>query len=472
MTPETPSLLSSGPLRRLAPLPRHSGRTASPYETSIAGRPLRILLDKPSLIHEASVRIITELAGERELDVWATVSEGLPWLDIQVEKESNDHIPIMKMRADGSIQGWSSVWPASNLRAMTKPFSQDNFRQRVAARAAYDLSFDLFITDSVYLLSSPPGVLGNVQSSPDAIRTVGLFLRSRGNFKIAAELALGSGIFYLIAVRAQLPHRLKWYSACNQSSGSKTLVTTTYTDKPTLVELGKTALERIEWAMQCRDRALWQLQREQTTVTSDETALYLESMLLQLCGAFDAIAKVTSLGFGLGLNSDPSWRNNVWLEKLRRKQPALADLMRPQTECRDILDIISLMRNTIHSAAMGRMGFQNGVQPMQNVIRLPHEGSQSLRLLDCLRRHGSDTEWGIFEVFPGELAFHPHELIVRIWPKVLSAVDAILEATPVEEFPGVTKEQLDTAEGAPGGKQPWGLWSSEVSDRVSALATV
>jgi hypothetical protein len=81
-------------------------------------------------------------------------------------------------------------------------------------------------------------------------------------------------------------------SACQVATGPGEDVLDADNVPATLRALGQTCLERVNWAVRSRDRVL-------TVVAADLIPYYLDMLLLQISGAFDALAHVTAHALGI-----------------------------------------------------------------------------------------------------------------------------------------------------------------------------
>lgn len=108
--------------------------------------------------------------------------------------------------------------------------------------------------------------------------------------------------FTLSLTRVVLPAADRWFSACQNSTGAGEDVLAADALAATLRTLGQTCLERVDWAVRSRDQVL-------SVVAADLIPFYLDMFLLQMSGAFDALAQVTAQGLGVHVQrASPSWR--------------------------------------------------------------------------------------------------------------------------------------------------------------------
>jgi hypothetical protein len=63
------------------------------------------------------------------------------------------------------------------------------------------------------------------------------------------------------------------------------------------------------------------------------------------------------------------------------------------TTARDALDLVALLRNTVHGEALRTVAAKYASRPLQNVLLLPTD--QEHQLLAVVDRRGGNDAWGI-----------------------------------------------------------------------------
>jgi hypothetical protein len=212
-------------------------------------------------------------------------------------------------------------------------------------------------------------------------------------------------------------------------------------------------MERIEYALRARDRLHERLQLPATRDTATDAIFYFNIALLMLGGAFDALALVAHRTHGITLDDHlVGWGRAQWTRELRRANPPLAQLMDEGQAHRDARDLVAVLRNTIHSDALRSITWQSpGLRDERVVVPAAVAG----RLVEITTRLGSPTEFGLSPesgfryVEPGvaprerEITYvEPGVYIEAILPLVAEAMNAIMDATPVETLPGVNAANL------------------------------
>jgi len=216
------------------------------------------------------------------------------------------------------------VWFASQYRRAAREAVRHRraaeedaaYRELVVAAACSQRRIDALVTDSAFLLGRPWGVRGNPMPPAAAVTSLGLFLRLRGDFHISGHLRLDRGMFYGLAAWELVPEAWRCVSACRAAGQA--------IGRDSFWVLARAVVERMERALRARDRLHEQFQVPQNSDTADEALFYLDMLLVQLSGAFDALARVAHLGFGLpGTHRAASWRRTAWLARLGRRRRRL-----------------------------------------------------------------------------------------------------------------------------------------------------
>jgi hypothetical protein len=329
------------------------------------------------------------------------------------------------------------VWPISQYRqaahqAVTLGPAKDEeiaYREFVLAAACADSRMDALVTDSALLLGRHQGVRGNPVPLVVALASLGLFLRLRGDFHVSRDLTLDRGMFYGLAAWELVPQAWRYVNAC-RSAGQAI-------GRDTFWMLGRAVVERMERALRARDRLHEQFQVPQSHDTADEALFYLDMLLVQLSGAFDAIARVAHLGLGLnGRYRQASWRHPGWRAQLARTAPTVAALMADETDERDALELVALLRNSVHGEPFTPIARRVAGQTI-NLIQLPAEDTPPF--LAAVGRRGGEAAWGIHPVATtsGGIRIEADTYVEALLPAVARSLNALMRTTEVERFPGV-----------------------------------
>ncbi len=205
---------------------------------------------------------------------------------------------------------------------------------------------------------------------------------------------MNRGLFYGAAAQLLVPAWADWAFSCHQRVSKGEL--------EDIAKLNHSLIARIDRALRARDRVHWQFQIPQNKDTADEALLYLDAFLLQLGGGFDAIARVLHRLGGLPANTErrASFRSDGWMASLAATNAASAGIMAKGQPHRLALEVIAVLRNSIHAAHLNSVAFSEGVGrgPVENRLWLPKADERMFR--EAIAGLGGDDEWGVQDL-PG-----------------------------------------------------------------------
>jgi hypothetical protein len=191
----------------------------------------------------------------------------------------------------------------------------------------------------------------------------------------------------------------------------------------------------MERVLRARDRVHEQFKIPQDANTMDEAHFYFDVLLLQLFGAFDAAARVAHLAYGIsGRYDSASWRKPEWRKKLAVKAPVLEDVTRDGRAARDAIEIVALLRNTIHGEALQGVTLRRSGSTSY-VFRLP--ARETPRLVAAVRRRGGFDRWGITLLGGNEYLVSADRFVEAVVPDSFRALNRIMRATDTRLLPGV-----------------------------------
>jgi hypothetical protein len=385
---------------------------------------------------------------------WVVVPE-LP------EEPINDRVGVTA--SAGDFHRWTSIH-ASTLRiaesdeatsayATLDPDQQRKRRRAdaLAARAAQAVGADVFITERAYLHAVKwrvaDGVL--IAAPGDALPVVSLYLRTQNEYCTWRSLEgrgssnMNRALFYLAGAWDLLPAGRRWYAACAQHAQSISDDRLTY--------LAYSLFQRVQRALQARDEALGALNLPQDNDTADAALGDLDEVLLALMGAVDVTARVAHLavGFDPDRTYGAAWHRAGWRDKLTKTEPKLGALVTAGSAHANALTILSSLRNSIHGAALDALAtLDRGSRRDGTLVGLPHaDGENLVAAMDAL---GGRQQWGVAQLLPGRYHADPGVLIDQIFRAILTVLNDLMAATPVENLPGVALEANDSLPPADG----------------------
>jgi hypothetical protein len=297
--------------------------------------------------------------------------------------------------------------------------------------AADAIGADLFITHRDYLLKSSQyssdGVL--VCGPEDALAFIGLYLRTQGEFRILSDFKFSRGLFYLAGTHQLLSSGQRWRRAIGQYSAGS----------------GDKALERISWsliqrvdrALEERDRLHAALNRRQNNDVRDEALVLLDTILLWFMSAFDVAARVANRVLGLGFSDNQvGWQRDGWRKKVEEICPGLAAVMGAGTSGRNVLTIVRLLRNSVHGAALQGAAYHNSRGPQQTIVGLPPDDEP--KILAAMDAEGGRAAWGVVLEIPDyQVQLDPGVFIETAFRAVIPLLNELMDATPIEKLPYV-----------------------------------
>jgi hypothetical protein len=371
-------------------------------------RRLRIVVDRATVPAGEALGLLLTFAEHPLVDALRTRADvGLSHLDIGPIDPAEDQAPVLIFHPDGATTD-TGVWPASNhlaladdlLRAHPGIADRDEIvRVLLLAAAAEDYGADALVTGSPVLLDPTISGVGAQRSNAiavtEAVALAGLYLRLRDDFTHGRH-AWGNwerfdrGRFHWVLARELLPSAWRCGSAVAQYGQA--------IGDDTAFQLVISAIRRLDNSLRARDRPHGQMQLVQGNNAADEGLFYLDTFLVFLVGAFDAVGRAAHLVCGLKPNKlhNVTWRGPWRTRQLQPVAPGLAQLMDEGegTPARDALDLLALLRNTtVHGEALRTVAVARAGPPLQNVVLLPNRDQGTL--LGIVAGRGGNDAWGI-----------------------------------------------------------------------------
>jgi hypothetical protein len=406
-------------------------------------RPLCIYIDGENVSPSESLDLLTSFAAHAQVDVMATDGSTPDRVIVGPLDTTHGYRPWNVERANGS--GFISGVPG-NIPDIARTFAvpgQEDEAERLMTLAQGTASHgsDALVTTSNLLLNGFPRNLvqeANPMPPHEAVALLGLFLRARDDFVFSIQPNysenMDRGAFYMILMRDLIPSSWRWFSGCVRSAQ--------HTQDDRLIMLGQSAMERIEYALRARDRLHERLQVPQTRDTGTDVIFYFNVVLLMLGGSLDAIALVAHCTHGISLDEHlVGWTRRQWMREVRRVNPALGQLMDQGHPCRDARDLVAVLRNTIHSDALRTVTWHVGGARDERVV-VPEAVAD--RLEEIANRLGSPAEFGLSRDI-NEMYVDPGVFVEATLPRVAGVMNALMDATPIENLAGVDSASLMNA---------------------------
>ena len=331
----------------------------------------------------------------------------------------------------------SRSYPGLSDEERSKKRKLDMLAHEVAEQA---VQADLFITDREYLFEesrfrNSRGL--TVCTVEEAITLLSLYLRAQGEYMIPSghpkiHYRFNRGLFYWVGTREVLSESWRWFSACvYHSSGSGN-------DK--LLGLGGSVLSRVQRAIEARDRVHIALNRTTNNDINDDALGNLDHVLMLLMGAVDASARVAH--YVLALTSEEeyaAWQKEKWVKEVAKKSPKLAQLFVKGSRHRNSLEILRLLRNSVHGEALRGATLQTEGKTDTIVVLPKRDEANILASMDKL---GGKAEWGYEPFAPGVGHIRPGLLVDKLIDEIIVLLNDVLRETPVEILPKIEKANL------------------------------
>lgn len=451
-------------------------RPAPLFSAIASARPLRVVIDlECSDYDNGDVQQVNLLRGLLKHDAFETLQYnqlGAPpdakrvaylggdaaegWMEVHPVTQSGDMThEIVWAHADGvTTAAISGDLARGEDLTSDLTYADDNpsdaARRRhddsVAMAAASEAGCDVLVTNRPFLLQGACPMPGEVTAcAPDeALAVVGLFLRSRGIYAAWATpehgptLTLDRGLYFWVGTRALLPEGWRWFTHCVYADGSGE-------PEGDLTLLAQSVFQRVGRALRLRDSLLRHMSGPQDNNVAEDALSDMDSILMVLMGAFDALARVAHRAAQIdGGEHMAGWQRRQWRTRLLETQPAFGALIGEGTRGADVLEVLRLLRNTVHGAALQPLGLGRGVGAREGTaVSLPSRDGESL--VAVLQRRQWESHWGLVQFGGARFYVQPDRVIGHLLEEALPLINLLMGATPVEQFPRSRDGDEETA---------------------------
>ncbi len=243
-------------------------------------------------------------------------------------------------------------------------------------------------------------------------------------------------MFYWVLMRTKLPAFWRYFSAAlaaRQLHGER------------LARIAQSILEKCFRALQARDEIAVQFYLPQNNTTRDTMMYHFDYLTLLLAGAYDGMASVADVVYGLGVDqNDHSFRRDRFLAALRRAGTSNLETLATRPRTKLLMVMLHKLRNTIHSAGLGTLAYSEAGQPQRSYARVPPDFRDEL--LRAASDLGGADRWGILrEDFvvrgPDGTDHHEHDVYIepfsyatQLLDQWLPLLDETATATEVERL--------------------------------------
>lgn len=335
-------------------------------------------------------------------------------------------------------------------------------------RVGSQLEADLVITGREWLLAErgrPHGRhLASIVSPEGALALVGLYLRWHYQPIIVGGAAVR---WHLTTMRRSaafvaMPAFERWNQAGRAWCDTDGALT--------LESLNQTFLTRVSRAFKFRD-SIFGLSATMAGHEPEEMLCELDSLLFSLVGAFDVAARIVDHILGLHSPKGFGWqyvnvKRDGWQTRLQTPAEALYDYTKDGSEMQRVFKVLRWLRNSVHNEALSvmrddrvfvvtlpadaqedlraflREGHPGWAVETLGVRVQPPAGATAARWLPgtgrytvTVRRAGAPKPADPLE---GQLVLDVRRFINKLFPAVLTALNSIMQLTPLKQVPGYT----------------------------------
>jgi hypothetical protein len=421
---------------------KHHG---SPFFRGNQEHPLTLTLHTETLKNITSSEF-TAIEAIREfgllqnlISIYETETSIYPHFEIGMPTE--DFIPVdMEISPTSKISAsifFPKQWPKVAM-GILKQVTPDNTTQELLkllylTEAHKAINSDIFVTLSPMLLryrDTNTFKKSNIRTPIEAIKIIGLFLRSRNVYITRSSKHVKHDIsrfgFYLELARHFLPSISKYedtFRPTNEFQGN------------VIHELSSSVLIRCTRALQARDAIGILFYSHPNYEIADEMVYHFEYMLLLLAGALDAQALITNYIYktkqkGQGI----SFRSNAFLKELG-KNGALGLVNSLQSETQNFNTFSKLIfepRNTIHKEALLTRGLHYENNPQTHIrIHLPNGCAHCV--LEGAKSFGGYNYWGLTSI-ANQVFLEPYTYASNLISKSFEFIDLIASNTTIDRL--------------------------------------
>jgi hypothetical protein len=404
-------------------------------------RPLRLIIDHPSLPDDPPIRLLDALAGRSGSQLFST-DVTRPWhVEISPRANPNQALTVSFVEPDGGGRDcavWAPPWRPQAERTVAEYGGdvEETYRALVLAQACTMHDLDGFVSGFPFVDRGWASFAkkAHVQDAREAAALLGLYLRAQNDFTVQQEgnhgALLAPHTFYAGAAVAPLRRYPDWLRLAvgrwrnGAGAAAHDLL------RGLELRLGRALRARDYFAV--RTRAL------RPDDSWEEALFFFEAFLLSTAGSLDVLARYCHVAAGLGGNrEDAGWRKGPWREKrMLKARPELEPVIgRDDARLRATNDVIGLLRNYIHGEALTQL-LSDDRQPgitdylMGTVVI----GGRDAERLREAATHLPGLETAVIKVWPEDVAsVLPARLLPPLLANLYAAMNELMDAFRLDE---------------------------------------
>jgi hypothetical protein len=418
----------------------------SPFRRGRDERPLLLTIHAPapsSPCEEESLALIRELAHLEQCDCLDTSETATCRLTIDSSVRSSDGACPFTIECSETTTS-SVIFDPDRWLRLAQAFEasapdKDALVNSLFVAAAHEaLRRDLLITTA-------PGVLSrrderemrhvNICPPTEAIKLLGLFLRSRDQFVYAASAraraSVDSWSFYLVLRRMA-------FEAIRQRPE---LPPPTAAPDPAFSGLRESISIRCRRAIEARDAIGIQFYLRESNRTQDIILYHFDYLTLLLSGALDACMLLARLVHRIDIDETlvGFWRAG-FRKALKQDAPGLFEVVESD-RAESLRALLSAPRNTIHKARLKSLGYREAGRPAIALVKLSEYGPAARAAAEKL---GGCERWGMISSF--DFPFEPYSYTLALLDECFRLISAMLEAIePPLSVPAPPADNRSTA---------------------------
>lgn len=404
-------------------------------------RPLRLVIDHPSLSDDPSLRLIDAFSGRSGAQLFSTDGARGWHVEISPEANRNGALTVSFVDPDGGGRNcavWAGSWRERAEQTVAEHGGdvEETYRALVLAQACTSHDLDGFLTSFPFAARDWGSFVekAQIQTAREAAALLGLYLRAHGDFTVQQEGNRGTFLapqdFYAGAAVAPLGRYPDWLRLAvgrwrsGRGSAAHDLL------RGSELRLGRALRARDYFAV--RTRAL------RPDDSWEEALFFFEAFLLSAAGALDAYARYCHVVAELnGSRETAGWRKQRWREKtLLKARPELAPVIETEeTRLRATNDIIGLLRNYIHGEALTQQLSDDdppGITdyPMGKLVI----GGRDAERLRAAASHLPGLDEAVIEEWPEDVvSVLPARLLPPLIANLYGAVSELMEAFALDQ---------------------------------------
>lgn len=307
-----------------------------------------------------------------------------------------------------------------------------------SAAAAVDADLLVSASESVLGVKKPFGAEIATCDFRAACLLVGLYLRTVGVYLVFSPNAvdgyeLNAGIFYEAAALSICPSvgslKVDLTQRANEQSSSSD-----GNDPDTLYDatLIRSTLSRLARSLAARDAMLrcCMLPAGEAAISpADQVSAELDSSMILMAGAFDALAQICDSALGIGASNRVSkWQMQQWRALVVKADSDFAEHLRDDSPSVRLIEMMGILRNEIHGLGVSGATYvsQDGAKSL--VIRLRGEGAE--RFARKIEEAGLDSKLLVWER-PYDLLIDPIALSQEFYPRLTDVLNQLAERTSI-----------------------------------------